>query len=75
MWKFDGDRKKTKEFLISERLYFNLAPYEYPTLFAKVIHAVIRLTRAPHDFFRLMVEDFIKHENEAKRRENINELF
>ena len=75
MWKFDGDRKKTKEFLMSERLYFHLAPHEYPTPSAKIIHIIIRLTRAPHGFFRPIVEDFIKHENEAERRENTNELF
>ena len=75
MWKFDGDRKKTKEFLMSERLYFHLASHECPTLSAKIIHVAIRLTRAPHDFFGLMVEDFIKHKNEAERRESINELF
>jgi len=75
MWKFDGDRKKTKEFLISERLYFHLAPYEYPTLSAKIIHVTIRLTRIPHDFFRPIVEDFIKYENKAERRESTNELF
>ena len=60
---------------MSERLYFHLAPYEYPTPSAKIIHIVIRLTRAPHDFFRPMVEDFIKYENEADRRESTNELF
>ena len=60
---------------MSERLYFHLAPYKYPTLSAKIIHVVIRLTRAPHDFFGLMVEDFIKYENEAERRESTNELF
>ena len=60
---------------MSERLYFHLAPHECPTLFAKIIHTVIRLTRAPHDFFRPMVEDFIKHENKAERRESTNELF
>ena len=75
MWKFDRDRKKTKEFLISERLYFHLVLYEYSTLSVKIIHVAIRLTGAPYDFFRLMVEDFIKHENEAERRESTNELF
>ena len=60
---------------MSERLYFHLAPHEYPTLSVKIIYIVIRLTRAPHDFFRPIVEDFIKHENETKRRENTNELF
>ena len=75
MWKFDGDRKKTKEFLMSERLYFHLIPHEYPTPSAKIIHTAIRLTRAPHDFFGPMVEDFIKHENKAERRESTNELF
>ena len=60
---------------MSERLYFHLMPYEYPTLSVKIIHIITRLTRAPYDFFRPMVEDFIKHENEANRRENTNELF
>ena len=53
---------------MSERLYFHLAPYECPTLSAKIIYMVIRLTGAPHDFFGSIVEDFIKHENEAGRR-------
>ena len=75
MWKFDGDRKKTKEFLISERLYFHLTPHEYPTLSAKIIYVIARLTRAPHDFFKPIVEDFITHKNEAKRKESTNELF
>ena len=75
MWKFDGDRKKTKEFLMSERLYFYLAPYKCPTLFAKIIHVVIRLTGAPYDFFGLMVKDFIEYENKVERKENTNELF
>ena len=75
MWKFDGDRKKTKEFLMSERLYFHLTLHEYPTSSAKIIHIAIRLTRAPHNFFGPMVEDFIKYENEADRREGTNELF
>ena len=75
MWKFNGDRKKTKEFLMSERLYFHLVSHEYPTLSAKIIYIVIRLTRTPHDFFRLMVEDFIKYENKADRRESTNKLF
>src|SRR6266516_3163350 len=75
MWKFDRDRKKTKEFLMSERLYFHLAPHEYPTLSAKIIHVIIRLTKAPHDFFELIIEDFIKYENKAERRENTNKLF
>ena len=75
MWKFDGDRKKTKEFLMSERLYFHLAPHECPTLSAKIIYVVIRLTGAPHDFFEPMVEDFIKYKNKAERRESTNELF
>ena len=60
---------------MSERLYFHLAPHEYPTLSAKIIHIIIRLTRAPHDFFRLIVKDFIKHENKAERKESTNELF
>ena len=60
---------------MSERLYFHLAPYEYPTLSAKIIHVMVRLTRAPYDFFRPMVEDFITYENKAKRKENTNELF
>ena len=60
---------------MSERLYFHLAPYEYPTLSAKIIHVIIRLTGAPYDFFRPIVEDFIKYENKAERRESINELF
>ena len=60
---------------MSERFYFHLTPYEYPTPSAKIIHIIIRLTRAPHDFFRLIVEDFIKHENKAERRENTNKLF
>ena len=75
MWKFNGDRKKTKEFLISERLYFHLVPHECSTLSAKIIYIVVRLTRAPHDFFGPIMEDFIKYENKAKRRENTNELF
>ena len=75
MWKFDRDRKKTKEFLMSERLYFHLIPYEYPTLSTKIIYIIIRLTRAPHDFFKPIVEDFIKHESEAYRKESTNELF
>ena len=75
MWKFDGDRKKTKEFLMSERLYFHLAPHEYPTLSAKIIHIIVRLTIAPHDFFRPIMEDFITYKNETKRKENTNELF
>ena len=60
---------------MSERLYFHLALYEYPTLFAKIIYIVIRLIRASHDFFEPMVEDFIKHENEAEWRESTNKLF
>ena len=60
---------------MSERLYFHLTPHEYPTLSAKIIHIVVRLTRTPHDFFRPMVEDFITHENEAERKNNTNELF
>ena len=60
---------------MSERFYFHLAPHECPTPSAKIIHVVIRLTRAPHNFFGPMVEDFIKHENKAERRENTNELF
>ena len=60
---------------MSERLYFHLAPHKCPTPSAKIIHATARLTRAPHDFFRPMVEDFIKHENKAGRRESTNELF
>ena len=60
---------------MSERLYFHLVPHEYLTLSIKIIHIVIRLTRAPHDFFGLIVEDFIKHENKAERRESTNELF
>ena len=60
---------------MSERFYFHLAPHEYPTLSAKIIYVVIRLTGAPHDFFGPMVEDFIKYENEAERRENTNERF
>ena len=60
---------------MSKRLYFYLAPYEYPTLSAKIIHIITRLTRAPHDFFRPIVKDFIEHENEAARRESTNELF
>ena len=60
---------------MSKRFYFHLAPHEYPTPFAKIIHIVIRLTRTPHDFFGSIVEDFIKHENEAERRENTNKLF
>ena len=75
MWKFDGDRKKTKEFLMSEWLYFHLVPYECPTLSVKIIHIIIRLTRAPHNFFKPIVEDFIKYENEADRRESTNKLF
>ena len=75
MWKFDGDRKKTKEFLMSERLYFHLAPYECPILSAKIIHVAIRLTKAPHDFFGPIVKDFIEHENKAERRGSTNELF
>ena len=60
---------------MSERLYFHLIPHECPTLSAKIIYIIIRLTRAPHDFFGLMVEDFIKHENEAERKESTNKLF
>ena len=60
---------------MSERLYFYLIPHECPTPSTKIIHTVIRLTKAPHDFFRPIVEDFIKHENKANRRENTNELF
>ena len=60
---------------MSERLYFHLVPYECPTLSAKIIHIVVRLTRAPYDFFRPMVEDFITYENEAERKESINKLF
>ena len=60
---------------MSERLYFHLIPYECPTLSTKIIYMVTRLTGAPHDFFRPMVEDFIKYENKAYRREGINELF
>ena len=75
MWKFDGDRKKTKEFLMSEHLYFHLVSHECSTLSAKIIHIIIRLTRAPHDFFGPIVKDFIKHENKAERKENTNELF
>ena len=75
MWKFDRDRKKTKEFLMSERLYFHLIPYKCPTLSAKIIHIIVRLTRAPHNFFGPIVEDFITYENKAERKENTNELF
>src|SRR2546430_3415613 len=60
---------------MSERFYFHLAPHECPTPSAKIIHVVIRLTRAPHDFFGPMVEDFIGYENEAERKESTNELF
>ena len=60
---------------MSERLYFHLALYKYPTPSVKIIHIVIRLTRAPHDFFGPMVKDFIKYENKAERKENTNELF
>ena len=60
---------------MSERLYFYLASYECPTLSVKIIYVVIRLTGAPYDFFGPMVEDFIKYENEAERRESTNELF
>ena len=60
---------------MSERLYFHLVPYKCPTPSAKIIHIIIRLTGAPYDFFGLMVEDFIKYENEADRRESTNELF
>ena len=60
---------------MSERLYFHLIPHEYPILSAKIIHVIIRLTRAPHDFFKLIIEDFIKHENKAEKRESTNELF
>ena len=60
---------------MSERLYFHLAPYKYPTPSAKIIHVVMRLTRAPHDFFGLIVKDFIEYENEVERKENTNELF
>ena len=60
---------------MSERLYFHLAPYECSTPSAKIIYIIVRLTRAPHDFFRPMVEDFITHENEADRKETTNELF
>ena len=60
---------------MSKRLYFHLAPYEYSTPSAKIIHVTTKLTRAPHDFFGPIVEDFIKHENEAERRESTNELF
>ena len=60
---------------MSERLYFYLVPYEYPTLSAKIIYTAIRLTKAPYDFFGPIIEDFIKHENEANWRENTNELF
>ena len=60
---------------MSERFYFHLVPHEYPTLSVKIIHMVIRLTRAPHDFFRPIVEDFIKYENKAERKESINKLF
>ena len=60
---------------MSERLYFHLVPYECPTLSAKIIHVVTRLTGAPYDFFGPIVEDFIKYESEAERRESTNELF
>ena len=60
---------------MSERLYFYLIPHEYPTPSIKIIYIVIRLTRAPHNFFRPIVEDFIKHENKAYRKENTNKLF
>ena len=60
---------------MSERLYFHLTPHKYPTPSVKIIHITIRLTRAPYDFFGPIVEDFIKYENEAQRRENTNELF
>ena len=56
---------------MSERLYFHLTSHECPTLSAKIIHVIVRLTRAPHDFFRPMVEDFITYENKAKRKEKI----
>ena len=60
---------------MSERLYFHLVPHECPTPSAKIIHIIIRLTRAPYNFFSPMVEDFIKHKNKADRRESTNELF
>ena len=60
---------------MSERLYFHLAPHECPTPSVKIIHIAIRLTRAPHDFFGPIIEDFIKYENKAKRRGSTNELF
>ena len=60
---------------MSKRLYFHLISYEYPTLSTKVIHIIIRLTRDPYNFFRPIIEDFIKYENKAERRESINELF
>ena len=60
---------------MSERLYFHLTPYEYPTLSAKIIYIIIRLTRAPYNFFELIIEDFIKYKNKAERRESTNELF
>ena len=60
---------------MSERLYFHLAPHEYPTLSAKIIHVTIRLTGAPHDFFGPIVKDFIEYENEAERRGSTNKLF
>ena len=66
MWKFDRDRKKTKEFLMSERFYFYLTPYECPTLSVKIIYIVMRLTEASYDFFGPIVEDFIKYKNEVE---------
>ena len=60
---------------MTERLYFHLTPHEYPTISAKIIHAIVRLTRAPHDFFGSMVEDFITYENKAERKGNTNKLF
>ena len=60
---------------MSKRLYFHLVPHKYPTPSTKIIHVIIRLTKAPHDFFRSMVEDFIKHENKASKRESTNKLF
>ena len=55
---FDGDRKKTRSFLISERTYFILNPNECTTLVLKILYTYIRLRGAATDFFGPIIKDF-----------------
>ena len=55
---FDGDRKKTRSFLTSERTYFILNLGEYTTPVLKILHAYTRLRGATTDFFSLVIKDY-----------------